>query len=151
VQAISEGVSVLLFTRTDCPISNRYAPEVARLYKRFQPSGVQFRLVYVDPKQSADSARMHLREYGYPFDALTDPRHDLVRFAGVRITPEVAVYSAGRLVYRGRIDNRYVSAGTSRPAATVHDLEDVLAMAVAGRPFPFRSEPAVGCFIEDLR
>src|SRR5512134_2888472 len=29
------AATVLLFTRTDCPISNRYAPEVRRLHDRF--------------------------------------------------------------------------------------------------------------------
>ena len=40
---------VLIFTRTDCPISNRYAPEVRRLYERFHDRGVRFWLVYPDP------------------------------------------------------------------------------------------------------
>ena len=40
---------VLLFIRTDCPISNRYAPDLERLYERFAPQGVEFRLVYPEP------------------------------------------------------------------------------------------------------
>src|SRR5689334_201117 len=37
---------VCLFTRTDCPISNSYAPEVRRMYEKFSPRGVAFYLVY---------------------------------------------------------------------------------------------------------
>jgi hypothetical protein len=107
--------------------------------------------VYVDPAQPVAAVRAHLREFGYPFEALIDTRHDLVRFTGVKITPEVAVYANRRLVYRGRIDDRYISAGTSRPAPTTHDLEETLASAVEGKALQFRSEPAIGCFIEDLR
>jgi hypothetical protein len=42
VQPISEQTSVFLFTRTDCPISNRYAPEVRRIHDRFAPKGTAF-------------------------------------------------------------------------------------------------------------
>jgi AhpC/TSA family len=151
IDVISKGISVLLFTRADCPISNRYAPEITRLYQRFHSAGVVFRVVYVDPKQSADTARAHLREYNYPFAAILDKQHDVVKFAGAKATPEVAVFDGERLVYRGRIDNKYVSAGTSRPHATIHDLEETLVGATKGQPLKFRTEPAVGCFIEDLR
>jgi hypothetical protein len=149
--SIPEGIAVLVFTRTDCPIANRYAPELARLHKMFHPSGVQFRLVYVDPMQSVEAARAHLNEYGVPFEGLLDAKHELVKMAGVKTTPEVAVYSSGRLVYRGRINNRYISAGKSRTAATVHDLEETLSKVLSGQPVAFRTEAAVGCFIEDLR
>jgi hypothetical protein len=40
---------VLVFVRTDCPISNRYAPELRRLQDRFAPRGMAFWLVYPDP------------------------------------------------------------------------------------------------------
>ena len=148
---MSEGIVVLVFTRTDCPISNRYAPEVSRLHERFKSSHVRFQLVYVDSTQPVEIVRFHVREYAYPFQAIIDSKHELVRLAGVKITPEVAVFSAGRLVYRGRVDNRYVSAGKSRPDATVRDLEDTLTKLVQGHKLKFRSAPAVGCFIEDLR
>lgn len=151
VTPIADQVSVLVFTRADCSISNRYAPALARLYDRFHESGVQFHLVYVDAKQSTEGARAHLRQYGYPFAAVIDARHEWVKLAGATTTPEVAVYAFGRLVYRGRIDNKYVSAGLSRRAATVHDLEETLVKAIEGQQLPFRSEPAVGCFIEDVR
>lgn len=147
----SGRVSVLLFTRADCPISNRYAPEISRLYKQFQASGVAFRLVYVGAEHSTTAIRAHAREYGYPFPAVIDSRHRLARWAGVKTTPEVAVFASGRLVYRGRIDNRYASVGVVRRAATVHDLEDTLAKAVLGQPLEFRTTPAIGCLIEDLR
>jgi hypothetical protein len=107
--------------------------------------------VYVDPRQSEDSAHAHQREYAYEFEAVMDPRHELVKTAGVTTTPEVAVYSSGKLVYRGRIDNRYLSAGRSRPKATVHDLKETLSKLVAGKEVAFRTEAPVGCYIEDLR
>src|SRR5689334_6792488 len=123
LRASSAKAVVFIFTRTDCPISNRYAPEVRRLAEKFAASGITFWLVYADPDESAAEIRRHLKAYGYGLGVLRDLRHDLVRLTGARVTPEAAVFVAGRIVYHGRIDDRYVAFGRERPAPTTHDLE----------------------------
>ena len=142
---------VLLFTRTDCPISNRYAPEVRRLYERFHGRGVRFWLVYPDPDIAVEDIERHLSEYAYPLPALRDPRHVLVRRAGATITPEAAVFGSAREpLYLGRIDDRYVDFGKARPEATRHDLEQAIEAVLDGRPVPEPRTEAIGCFISDL-
>jgi hypothetical protein len=143
--------AVFIFTRADCPISNRYAPEIERLYERYSREGLDFWLVYVDPSQTPAVVRAHLKEFGYRCGALLDPKHELVAAAGVTITPEAAVFTRGRLLYRGRIDDRYVDFGKTRPAASTHDLEDILAAVAAGKSVLPRTTKATGCFIEDLK
>lgn len=143
---------VFLFTRSDCPISNRYAPEIRRLYEKFAPHGVTFWLVYPDPGESAEAIRRHLKEYEYPMGALRDPEHSLVKLTGAKVTPEAAVFMrAGKMVYRGRIDDLYVAFGKARRAPTTHDLEQVLEAIFAGKPVTSGTTPAVGCFISDLK
>ena len=147
--------TVLVFVGTDCPISNRYAPEILRLQRRFAPQGVAFWLVYVQRTDPAEAIRHHLAEYFGTMAALRDPEHQLVRRAAVRVTPEAAVFVPGgpgaRLVYHGRIDDRYVAFGRERATPTTHDLEDAVAAVLAGRAVPHEVTPAVGCFIPDLR
>jgi hypothetical protein len=75
----------------------------------------------------------------------------MVQLAGARVTPEAAVFIGKRLVYRGRIDDRYVTFGTTRPAPRVHDLEQVLERISSGRNVELQTTKAVGCFIEDLK
>jgi hypothetical protein len=143
--------TVFVFTSVSCPISNRYAPDIRRMHDAFAARGVAFWLVYPNPAESAADIRAHLKEYGYPLHALRDPDHELATRTKVIVTPEAAVYDArGSLVYHGRIDDRYVSIGVERPAATRHDLQDVLTALMAGRPVPAATEPAVGCFIADF-
>lgn len=143
--------TVFLFIRSDCPISNRYAPEVKRLYENFAPRGVRFWLVYPDPSEEASSIPKHLAQYNSPFGALRDPGHALVRLTGVTITPEAAVFvGGGKLVYHGRIDDLYVDIGKERRAPTTHDLADVLEAILEGKAVTHASAPAVGCFISDL-
>jgi hypothetical protein len=139
---------VLIFVGTECPISNRYAPEIRRLEQKFGPFGIRFWLVYADPEVSADAIQAHLKAYDLPVRALRDPKHDLVRFSHVHVTPEAAVFVAGpRLVYHGRIDDRYVDFGKDRLEPTQHDLERVVDAIVHGRAVPEAATRAIGCYI----
>jgi hypothetical protein len=144
---------VFLFTSTDCPISNRYAPEVRRLAKRFGPEGVAFRLIYPNPSDVPDAIRDHVIAFAYAeeMEAFYDPDQALVKLSGATVTPEAAVYAAGRVVYRGRIDDRYVELGRDRPVPTVHDLADALVAVLAGKPVAQPVTQPVGCFIADFR
>ncbi len=143
-----EKAVVLLFIRTDCPISNRYAPDIQQLYEKYSAKGVDFRLVYPEPGLTAEVMEKHRRDYGYSIPGWLDPDHHHVKRAGVRVTPEAAVFVRGELVYRGRIDDRYVEIGKERPRALHHDLDEVLAAVVAGQSVSFRETAAVGCAIE---
>jgi hypothetical protein len=145
--------TVFVFVSTECPIANRYAPELRRIHDRFAREA-RFWLVYADPAETPEAVRRHAEAFGYGRAALRDPHHDLVRLAGARVTPEAAVFVAGadgpRLVYRGRIDDRNVDFGRTRPAPTTHDLEDVLRAIASGTAGTLRTTPAVGCAIPPL-
>ena len=78
------------------------------------------------------------------------PRTALVKFTSATVTPEAAVVAGGRVVYRGRIDDRYVDLGVERPSPTVHDLADALAAISPASRSPHATTQAVGCFIADF-
>jgi hypothetical protein len=140
---------VLVFLRTDCPISNRYAPLIQRISSRYAAK-VAFWLVYPSKGASAEKIRQHEHEYGYKIPALRDPQHALATQAQVQVTPEAAVFGADhRLLYHGRIDDLYQDFGRARSAATTHELDDAIQAALSGKTPP-RNMPGVGCFIADL-
>ena len=141
-----------VFASVSCPYSNRYAPDVRRLYEAFAAKGVAFWLVYPNPMESPAEIRAHLKDFGYPMRALRDPRHELVKLTKVAMTPEAAVYDRrSALVYHGRIDDKYVSIGVERPAPTRRDLQEALTLVLAGKPVSSPSQPAVGgCYIADF-
>ena len=143
--------TVVVFTRSDCPISNRLAPEVHRLHDQFTSQGVRFYLIYVDPDESPESVRRHLEEYGYRCAALRDPEHWLVKETSATVTPEAVVFDTDEnITYRGRINDQYVDFGKARAAATTHDLADAIAATLAGEPVATPVTKAVGCYISDL-
>jgi len=142
---------VLVFVRTDCPISNRYAPAIQRLSAEYAGKAI-FWLVYPDKDESAATIQKHLRDYGYNLLALRDPRHTLVARSQAKVTPEAALFdSSGQLVYHGRIDNWYERFGRARPVPTTHELKDGLEAALAHRPPKTTETNPVGCYISDLR
>ena len=151
--ALSSGTraTVLLFVSTDCPLSNRYAPDVRQLHDSYARDGVVFWLVYPNPADAVSDIRDHMKAFALPGTALRDVRHDLAKRVGATITPEAAVYDArGRLTYRGRIDDRYSAVGIERATATRHDLSDAIATTIAGKPVAPRFTQAVGCYIADF-
>jgi hypothetical protein len=149
-------VVVLVFAASDCPISNRYVPEIARLSKEFAGregagQGVRFWWVFPNAGDTAAVVAGHNREFAIHEDTVLDPRQTLVRKAQATVTPEAAVFvvEAGGLreVYHGRIDDRYISLGQERPQPGSHDLEAGIAAALAGKPVPQPLGPPVGCSI----
>ena len=151
LQEITGKAVVLVFIGVECPISNRYAPEIKRLHARFKDKGIAFWLVHPDADYTSESIRKHAQEYGYKMGILRDPKHALVRRAQVRITPEAAVFvPPGQLVYHGRIDDRFVDLGLERPEPAHHDLEEILEAIVAGKVPPLTTKRAIGCTIPAL-
>jgi thiol-disulfide isomerase/thioredoxin len=150
MKASANKVVILIFVRTDCPISNRYAPTVQRLSTAYAGKAA-FWLVYPARAESADMIRKHEHDFGYTLPALRDVQHTLVKQSRVSITPEAAVFDANHhLFYHGRIDDLYQDFGRARPAPTTHELDDAIRAAISGKAFPAESAPAVGCYISDL-
>jgi hypothetical protein len=150
VHASPGKVVVLVFVRTDCPISNRYAPAIQHISASYADKAT-FWLVYPDKNESSAAIERHLRQYGYRLPALHDPQHSLVRLGQAQVTPEVAVFdTSGQLVYHGRIDNWYVSFGHARPAPTTRELDDAIQAALKGSKPAVAAADGIGCYISDL-
>ncbi len=146
--ASSAPATVLVFTAVDCPISDRYAPEVKRLAARYGARGVRFWIVYANRGEQPAAASAHAQAFGYGLPVALDAGAELADRAQATVTPEAAVFDrAGRLVYHGRIDDRYLDFGVDRLSPTTHELDDALAAVLEGRRVATPAVPAVGCAI----
>jgi peroxiredoxin len=140
---------VLVFLGRDCPISNAYAPELARLHEEYGARGVTWWGVYPDADVNEAEARQHAEEYGLNFPMFLDTdRLKARRFGATKMPEAVMLTPAGEVVYRGRIDDRYYELGRSRPKPTRQDLRDVLEAFLSGREVPLSHAPAIGCDID---
>jgi hypothetical protein len=148
-------VVVLIFAASDCPISNRYVPEIARLSHEFAARGVRIWWVFPNPEDTAPIIAKHNADFAIEESTVLDSRQSLVHLAHVGITPEAAVFAVDgdvlQPVYRGRIDDRYLSIGRERPQPNRRDLEAAIAAALAGESVPQPAGPPVGCSIVPLQ
>lgn len=144
-------LEVLLFLATECPISNRYIPELNRIATEYAARGVKFRICLPEPGLTAVKAAIWAKDYQIGTAWELDAAQQQVKRAGATVTPQAAVFAGGRLVYRGRIDDRYVSWGKSSAVPSRRDLCEVLDACLRGEVPALRTTKSWGCFIESRK
>ena len=142
--------NVLVFVRTDCPISNSYAPMINDLSKAYSGRGIVFYIIYTSRDLSLSDAQTHQKAFGYTCPAAVDRNHVLVKALGAIATPEAFVIAAdGSTAYEGRIDDSFPSLGKQRPHPTTHELADAIDAVLAGTPPKVKRTRAIGCAITE--
>ena len=141
------GAAALVFLDTACPVATRYVPVLNALHDAARARGVSLYGVLSNPDIGWRESTAFVDDFGVEFPVILDSAGDLAVRLGPRVTSESFVVStANRIVYRGRIDDRFAAVGRLRTRVTSHDLRDVVEdVARGGRPEPYETE-AVGCF-----
>lgn len=138
----------LVFITPDCPIANFYQPTLRKLGKEFADRGVPLFMIHSDPEVTADAAQRHVEKFEIAAPVVLDHDQSIARRVDAKVTPEaIIVDRAGKILYRGRIDNFYEALGRKRRAATEHDFHDALAAVADGRPVATPVTKALGCHI----
>jgi hypothetical protein len=146
---------VIFFIATDCPVSNSYAAEIQSICRDYAPRGVGCSLAAgLDcsiQRPLNDTVRKHLQEFRYTnIPAVVDSSRSVAKRAKASVTPEaVVVDRAGKIRYRGRIDNFYAALGKTRRQVTEHDLRAALDAVLSGGSVPKAQTEALGCYIVD--
>ncbi len=147
---IPAKAKVVVFIAHDCPISNKYAPEINTLTQEYTPKGVQFFIVYAESDLKPEGARKHAKEFRFTATTLLDSKHTLSKALGAKVTPEAfLVGSDGKTRYRGRIDDRFVDFGKERHRPTSRDLRNALDNTLAGKPVSPAQTKSIGCYIPE--
>jgi len=146
--AESSRATVLIFILHDCPVCNRYAPEIGRIASDYNTSSVVTYVVYEESDLTRFQARNHAKAYNLTCGLLYDPLHKLAHLVGATAAPEaVLLSSCGNVVYRGRIDDAFKHFGMSSSQPSNHDLRDAIDSLLAGRDILVAQTPVVGCSI----
>jgi peroxiredoxin len=139
---------VLFFVMTDCPLANGYVPEMNRIRAEYGSRGVALYAIQTDNTIPDADVRKYVKDFGYTFPVLHDPKLTLARFTGATVSPQVAVLSpAGDVLYLGRIDNKVEDISKPRYAATEPELRNALDAVLAGKAPKVARTRAVGCSI----
>lgn len=139
--------TVLVFLGTECPVSKLYVPRLVELEKKLRSQKVQFLAIYPNEKEDLDQLASSAYDLDLPFLVLKDEGQRLATLTGVERVPTVVVIDdAGKLRYRGRVDDQY-AANVRRPAATRDDLGKAIEEVLAGKDVSVGETEAEGCLI----
>jgi hypothetical protein len=98
--------------------------------------------------QSVEQMAAYAREQNLAFPFVKDDGGKVSRRLLYSVTPEVRVFDAGgKLVYSGRIDDRYRRGGVS-DKVVAKDLENALVEVLAGKPVSASQTKPIGCPIQ---
>jgi len=142
--------TVYVFLAESCPISQQATLPLRELHAKYAARGVRFVGVFPGSAATAASLAEFKGKYAVPFSLQLDPKQQLTHRLKASITPEALVVATNgqRILYQGRLDDRYAALGERRSISQHHELAEALADLAAGRPVAVpRTEP-VGCFIE---
>ena len=137
----------LVFLDTACPVAKRYIPVLNELYGSARSRGVALYGVLSNPDIGWREGADFVDRFDIEFPVLFDSAGDLA----VRLEPRVmsesfVISTANRVVYRGRVDDRFASVGRLRTRVASYDLREVIGSIASGeQPEPYETE-AVGCF-----
>ncbi len=137
---------VLFFLGTECPVSNGYSPDMQSIVSKYATAGIACYGVHCDPTITIAEVAAHAKAYHLVFPMLLDRDQVLAHGSGVRVTPEAVVVSpTGKVLYRGRLDDRYSTEGKRRDEPTVRDLENALNSVLANEAPAVAETKAFGC------
>lgn len=140
-----QEVRVFVFLSTSCPISNSYTQELNRL-SQLPHANVTFYGVVSDPFVTRREAVEHFREFKTKFPVLFDGSGLLSEALQPTHVPEAFVVDQEqRLVYRGAIDNAYVSIGRRRASVEEHYLREAIKATAKGDEVAISRTESVGC------
>lgn len=141
--------TVYIFLLDECKICREYASELNTLYDNYHSDEIEFVGVFPNFSSKKENIENFKSEFNIKFELKTDYFKKLSHKFDAKILPEVFVYdhNLDKVVYSGRIDDRYVSIGQRRRVIKNFDLESTLSNIVAQKDILITRTQPVGCFI----
>ena len=140
---------VWVFLSEDCPVSLSQSLELSDVEEAF---GHKFAFHYAFPIAQDESAvRAFMQKAALKgVECLIEGAFDKAKALEATTMPEVFVFNAaGRLVYRGRIDNSFARVGQRNRGERIRELYEVLRQCLEDDDILYRENKAVGCLIPE--
>lgn len=151
--------TLYIFVTHECPIANRYAPEIGRIAEENLDLVGPTVVVYADANALVKDCATHFGQYYLASDApedeahvasvtmVHDAQHEWVKRFDARAVPTAVIARGKTVLYHGRIDDRNPRLGARRVQAGQQDLREALAALWAGTLKLTRTR-VVGCSID---
>ena len=144
VLAATPKYQTWFFVTSDCPIAQRFTPEIKRIMKEYQAVS-DFQYVYEDEDATMSKMKAHHAEYKLNCPLILDPKHAKAKKFKIKGVPTAVVMATEDMVfYQGRIDDSYGKDFKWHPAKNA-DLRNALSALKNGKPVPVKSTTVIGC------
>jgi peroxiredoxin len=142
--------TAIIFIGTQCPISNRYVPQLNEMYATYQAKKVDLIGVVVDPTISRKDVIAYRDQYKIAFPIVFDASGTLAKQFKPTKTPEAFLIDHdGEIRYHGRIDDSFAALGKINQVVKSHDLVDAISAVLENQPVAHAQTEVVGCPIEE--
>jgi len=136
--------TVLVFTSTQCSITNAYTDRLKSIVSDYSPKGVSLIAVNSNSDEAVDQIRDHMQKNGVGWNVLKDQGGKVAGLYGAERTPEAFIIdSEGVIRYHGRIDDSFEAARVKR-----NDLRVALDELLSSRAVSVAETKAFGCQIK---
>lgn len=146
----ADSITVYVFLLETCPICQQQTTALQELHEEFSKSGVNFVGLFPNGRVSNEATMNSFKTvYGLTFELRPDFNHFIKNKFDAKITPEVFVYDERnkKMLYSGKIDNRFESVGVRRQVVSDFYLRDALNEIIDNKPVTTASTTPVGCLI----
>lgn len=145
---LADGAPLVLLARDAlCPVSRRYGPRSGRLSAEYGERGVRFLFLNVSPLDSDEDMRGEIERYDLVGTYAADHDWEVAGPLRMIATGEAFLFDdAGRLAYRGAIDDQYGIRFT-KPEPRERHLRDALEEVLAGHGVTRASTAPEGCYL----
>jgi peroxiredoxin len=141
------SATVVVFLYATCPLCQRGAPVLEKLWKDVQPHGVKVLGIFTDGTSAADLEKFK-KDYGVSFPLSVDSGGKVASALSATVTPEAFVLDRnGRVRYMGRINDLYQVRGVQSRTHVREDLREALNDVVSGLAVRLPRTLPVGCAI----
>ena len=142
--------NLVVFFCNHCPYAQAVEDRLIGLHLELTGQGLTTTLICANdwgdhPEDAPALLKQRAIDKAYPFPSLVDESQQVARALNAACTPDPYLFdAAGRLVYRGRIDDNW-----KRPAqVTRRELRDAVVATLAGMPAATTQHPSLGCAIK---
>ena len=137
---------VIVFLSFECPVSKSYSQPLSEIAKEFEKFGVTVWGLATNEDETPEEIAKSAKQFELAFPVFKDVRLRAAEALSADISPEVFVLDGNFILkYRGRIDDMYSERLKKHAKITEHNLRQVLAELVTGRPVSVSATRAVGC------
>lgn len=143
---LTHETCVLLFLNTECPICKKYQGSFKKLNKKYNAS-CEFIYIFPNNDDSADVEQFCAFDSISKKHIVLDPNLQYTKLANATITPQAVIINKNKIVYSGKIDDRFLTLGSEKPAS-VNYIEKVLISLLNNETIEIKENNPVGCLIE---